>query len=157
LERARVLGGCSAHNGCAAIWGSRDDYDGWERRGNDGWGAAALLPLFRAVDERLRVRVPPPDELTPWQRAVLAAAPSVGIPLVDDLNDLDGTIGIGASPANIANGVRWNTAFAYLDPVRDRPTLTICGHTLAQRVALRGGRVTAIEVIGPQGPARVET
>ena len=29
LERARVIGGCSSHNGCAAIWGSRADYDGW--------------------------------------------------------------------------------------------------------------------------------
>src|SRR5690348_368853 len=27
LERARVIGGCSSHNGCAAIWGSRLDYD----------------------------------------------------------------------------------------------------------------------------------
>src|ERR671924_906829 len=23
LDRARVMGGCSSHNGCAAIWGSR--------------------------------------------------------------------------------------------------------------------------------------
>src|SRR5215210_2944486 len=26
FERARVIGGCSSHNGCAAIWGSRLDY-----------------------------------------------------------------------------------------------------------------------------------
>src|SRR5262245_29554498 len=27
LPRARVVGGCSAHNGCAAVWGHRSDYD----------------------------------------------------------------------------------------------------------------------------------
>src|SRR5262245_51252536 len=37
FERAKVIGGCSAHNGCAAIWGSRVDYDAWRDAGNDGW------------------------------------------------------------------------------------------------------------------------
>src|SRR5690349_1313144 len=37
FERARVIGGCSAHNGCAAIWGSRVDYDAWAAAGNPGW------------------------------------------------------------------------------------------------------------------------
>src|SRR5829696_9943703 len=37
FERARVLGGCSSHNGCAAIWGHRADYDGWAAAGNPGW------------------------------------------------------------------------------------------------------------------------
>jgi choline dehydrogenase len=41
LERARVIGGCSSHNGCAAIWGSRVDYDGWAALGNAGWSAAS--------------------------------------------------------------------------------------------------------------------
>ena len=29
FERARVLGGCSAHNGAIAAVGHRDDYDAW--------------------------------------------------------------------------------------------------------------------------------
>jgi hypothetical protein len=28
-ERAKVIGGCSAYNGCTASWGHRADYDGW--------------------------------------------------------------------------------------------------------------------------------
>src|SRR6266436_3227804 len=53
-ERARVIGGCSSHNGCAAIWGSSVDYDGWAALGNPGWSADELRPLFRAASERLR-------------------------------------------------------------------------------------------------------
>src|SRR5262249_5768319 len=48
FERARVMGGCSAHNGCAEIWGSRLDYDGWAALGNAGWSTNELLPFFRA-------------------------------------------------------------------------------------------------------------
>src|ERR1700733_9695397 len=75
--RARVIGGCSSHNGCAAIWGSRVDYD--------GWATDELLPLFEAGSERLRVRIPEPAEITPFQRASLDAAVEAGIPRVADL------------------------------------------------------------------------
>src|ERR1700685_4280182 len=51
-ERARVIGGCSSHNGCAAIWGSRADYDGWAALGNPGWSTNELLPLFRTASNR---------------------------------------------------------------------------------------------------------
>ena len=69
FERARVIGGCSSHNGCAAIWGSSVDYDGWAALGNPGWSTNELRPLFRAASERLRVRIPEPGEITPFQRA----------------------------------------------------------------------------------------
>jgi choline dehydrogenase len=156
LDRARVLGGCSSHNGCAAIWGSRVDYDGWTRLGNPGWGADDLLPFFRMAAERLRVRNPGPEEITPWQQAFLDAAPGIGVPRVADLNNLDEDIGIAPSPVNIWHGVRWNTAFAYLDPVRDSPNLTIRGDVLADRLIVQGTRIRAVEVLGPDGPARVE-
>ena len=129
FDRARLIGGCSAHNGCAAIWGHRIDYDGWVARGNAGWGTDELLPLFREAAARLRVRKPAPEEITPYQAAWLEAAPGAGVPLVDDLNDLDEDVGMSASPANIHDGVRWNTAFAFLDPVRARPNLTVAGDT----------------------------
>jgi choline dehydrogenase len=156
LERARVIGGCSSHNGCAAVWGHRDDYDGWQRLGNPGWGAEALLPLFRAANERMRVRTPALVELGAFHRAVLDAAPAAGLPITADLDDLDGGVGMSVSPINVWEGVRWNAAFAYLDPVRDRPNLTIRGNVLADRLVLERGRVTAVEVITPSGPARVE-
>src|ERR1700682_6718512 len=46
-ERARVIGGCSSHNGCAAIWGSRVDYDRWAALGNKGGSTAEMRPMFR--------------------------------------------------------------------------------------------------------------
>ena len=156
FERAKVIGGCSAHNGCAAIWGSGLDYDGWAARGNPGWSTDELLPLFHQAAARLRVRRYAPEEITPFQQACLDAAPDAGIPLVDDLNDLDADVGMSSNPVNIHDGVRWNTAFAYLDPVRDRPHLTIAGNTTVDRLVVERGRVTAVIVVGPNGPARIE-
>jgi choline dehydrogenase len=147
FERARVVGGCSAHNGCAEIWGSRLDYDGWAALGNAGWTTDELLPLFRAGAERLRVRRYADTEITPFHAACLRAAPGAGLPVVDDLNNLDQDVGISTSPVNIVDGVRWNAAFAYLDPVRDRAQLTIAGDVLTDRLIVRGGRVEAVRVV----------
>src|SRR5271167_4728424 len=155
-ERARVIGGCSSHNGCAAIWGSRADYDGWAALENPGWSTDELRPLFRAVSERLRVRIPGPEEVTPFQRISLDAAAAAGIPRVADLNNLDENLGMAPSPANIVNGVRWNTAFAYLDPVRERANLTVVVDSPCDRLEIRSGRVNAVIVAGREGPVRIE-
>jgi choline dehydrogenase len=156
LERARVIGGCSSHNGCAAIWGSRVDYDGWAALGNSGWSADDLLPFFKLANETLRVKRISTSEITPWQQACLETAPKIGIPQVDDLNNLDEDIGISTSPVNIVDGVRWNTAFAYLDPLRDNDCLTIKPHLQVDRLQLEGNRVIAIGAIGPDGPITIK-
>jgi choline dehydrogenase len=51
--------------------------------------------------------------------------------------------------------VRWNTSFAYLDPVRARPNLTIRGDTLVSRVVVEDDRAVAVEVAGPGGVERL--
>jgi choline dehydrogenase len=156
LDRARVIGGCSSHNGCAAVWGHRADYDGWAALGNEGWDTESLLPVFAAVNAQLRVFTPTRDEITPWHRACLDAAPGIGFPEVPNVNDVDLDLGIAIGPINVAEGVRWNTAFAYLDPVRGLPNLTIRGDALVDRVVLDHGRVTAVETAGRHGRERIE-
>lgn len=156
LERARVIGGCSSHNGCAAIWGSRADYDEWAALGNEGWGGDDLLPFFEIANEALRVKQISPSEITPWQQACLDTAPNAGIPHVTNLNDLDEDIGMSTSPVNIVDGVRWNTAFAYLDPLRGNDCLTILGNTQVDRLHVEGNQVVALAVIGPDGPRTIK-
>ncbi|MBA2595515.1 MAG: GMC family oxidoreductase N-terminal domain-containing protein, partial [Chloroflexia bacterium] len=148
LQRARVIGGCSAHNGCAAVWGHRSDYDTWAVE-NPGWSAADVEPLFREVDTRLRVHIPAREDLTPFHHAVLDAAANAGYPFIPDLSSLDPEFGFAIGPVNIdpTTRVRWNASFAYLDPIRDLPNLRIAGDTLVDKVTLSGGRITGLEVI----------
>jgi choline dehydrogenase len=155
LERARVIGGCSSHNGCAAIWGSRVDYDNWSALSNAGWSTDELLPFFKLADETLRVKRISSSEITPWHQACLDTASRIGIPQVDDLNNFDEDIGMSTSPVNIVNGVRWNTAFAYLDPVRGNGRLTIQSQTQVDRLHLRNNHVEGVEAIGPDGPLTI--
>lgn len=155
FERARVIGGCSSHNGCAAIWGSRVDYDGWAALGLDGWAMDDLLPFFASASERMRVRKPLPDEITPFQDAAMQAASAAGIPRVENLNDVDADEGMAPSPVNIWQGTRWNSAFAYLDPVRDRPNLQIEENCLVDRLHIERDRVSGVRYISPEGPQTI--
>lgn len=154
LQRARVIGGCSSHNGCAAIWGHRSDYDTWAIE-NPGWSAADVEPLFRVVDEQLRVFIPTREELTPFHQSVLDAADEADYPFITDLRSLDPEFGFAIGPVNIdpTTQVRWNGAFAYLDPLRHLPNLRIAGDTLVDCLTLDSSSVTGVRVVGPSGPS----
>ena len=161
LPRARVIGGCSSHNGCIVAVGCADDYDGWARiAADERWAADAMRPLIERALERMRVGHYADDEVGPFHAACLTAAAALGLPRADDLDDLDGGVGFGVEPVNVERGVRVNTAFAYLDAARSRPNLRIVDHTLCDRirrvgdgyevVAWRGAselRVTAATIV----------
>jgi choline dehydrogenase len=140
FPRAAMIGGCSSHNGCAAIWGSALDYDALAASGLEGWSRADVEPLLAAANERMRVRIPGEEELAPFHRAALASLVALGAPRVHDLNDLDADTGVAPSPANIVDGVRWNAALAYLDLVRECASLCICGDAPVERLLVAAGR-----------------
>ncbi len=147
FERARIMGGCSSHNGAIAAVGHHLDYDSW---GLPGWETETLRPLFDRVLDIMRVRAYEQDEAGPFHSRCLEAAASAGWRIASDLCDLDANHSFGLETVNVFEGTRWNTAFAYLDPVRDRQNLTIADECLVDRIettrhgvtvhALRRGR-----------------
>lgn len=158
FERARVLGGCTAHNGAIQVRGHRRDYDHWVELGNPGWDTASMLELFLKAEERLGVWTYSVDQLTPFQAAFLEAAPFAGLPILDTINDLDEDEGAAPETVNIRDGVRWNTAFTYLDDARHLTNLTICGDTLVDRISISGSRAVSVyvEIPGAQREIRAE-
>jgi choline dehydrogenase len=140
--RARVIGGCSAHNACMLVRAPAADYDEW----GEGWTADDLAPYLRRAEQTMASHpvVYSHEDFSPWFAGTVEAGAEIGLPLLGDFNDPPTALGIGTGPYNIAEGVRWNTAFAYLDPVRRRPNLTILGDTLVDRVALGGERAVGI-------------
>ena len=133
--RARIIGGCSAHNACVALEGAPADYDEW----GHGWSYRAIKPYLELAARELRVRQITLDELSPWHRAFAEAAGEDAI----------------LHPVNELDGIRWNAAFAYLDPARGRPNLTIHADTLVDRVLLDGDR--AVGVATAAGELRART
>jgi choline dehydrogenase-like flavoprotein len=119
--RARVIGGCSAHNACVVLEGSPADYDEW----GPGWTYDELTPYLRRAHDEMRVRIIDREELSPWHRVFVDAAGADACP----------------HPVNAVGTVRWNLAFSYLDPARERPNLTIRADTLVDRIDPDRGRV----------------
>src|SRR6185312_8789060 len=48
--RGKLLGGSSSVNGMLYVRGQPQDYDGWEREGNPGWGWSNLARIFKAME-----------------------------------------------------------------------------------------------------------
>ncbi len=134
-SRAKILGGCSAHNACVILEGAPSDYD-WD----SGWSYEEFAPFLRRAAETLQTHVLADEELTPWHRA---------------FRDAGGDDSI-VHPVNIVDGVRWHSGFAYVDPARGRENLTILADTLVDRVlledshavgAVAGGRELRADVV----------
>lgn len=132
--RARIMGGCSAHNACVVLAGAPADYDEW----GEGWSHAVIAPYLERAERELRVRRFADEELSPWHRAFARAAGADAI----------------LHPVNDVGAVRWNAAFAYLDAARGRESLTIRADTLVDRVLFSGDR--AVGVATSDGDVRAD-
>jgi len=142
--RARILGGCSSHNGCFVVRAAPGDHARWVELGNLSWGFDEQTAYLDLAEAQLRTRVPGFEELTALDAAFLEAVEEVGLFVLEGLNGPDWGPGAARIPQNRVGSVRWNAAFAYLDPARDRPNLRIQGATLVDRIELEGTRATAI-------------
>ncbi len=138
FQRARVIGGCSSHNGAIAAVGHRKDYDDWSL---PGWTGKDVEPLYKRVIECMRVRTYSADEAGPFHARCLQAAEALGWHMADDLCDLDANDSFGLETVNIDGTVRWNSAFAYLDPVREKSNVTILGNAIVDRFESGNGPI----------------
>ncbi len=123
--RARILGGCSAHNACVILRGAPSDYDEW----GPGWTADELTPYLDRAERQFATRMLDPADMSPWHRAFA---------------DVGGPATIVHSVNMTPDGVRWTAAFAYVDPARGRANLTIAPDTLVDRVLLDGDRAVGV-------------
>jgi choline dehydrogenase len=153
----RVVGGCSAHNGCLVVRGTPADYDGWAAAtGDAGWGWAAMEPLLERAEAAIRTRTYTPDQVGSFTRLALEAWAGLGEPVLDDFNAVDAIRGSGLLPVNRVGRTRWSAAFAYLDPARDRRELTVLANALADRVVVDDGRARGVVVHTADGAGVVE-
>ena len=143
FERARVLGGCSSHNGAIAAVGHHSDYDAW---GLPGWSTNDLRPLFATALEKMCVRTYREDEAGPFHGRCLEAAEGLGWRMGEDLCDLDANDSFGLESVNVVDGVRWNTAFGYLDAVRSLANFRIVDNAMVDRIVdhVEGATIHAI-------------
>ena len=157
VPRAKVLGGCSAHNATVAMRARPGDIRDWHRHGLDDWTVEDVYATFREMentpdgDDAHRGRTGPfpirqqrYSDLTSSQRGFIDATAADGFPRVEDFNGADPS-GAGGFPVNVVDGVRQNNALVYLtEEVRNRPNLTISGDVLVDRVVFDRGRAVGV-------------
>ncbi len=167
-ERARVLGGCSAHNEANVVWAPPGVYDAWAAAFDDPtWSRAALQTVVDAVEDctpaspahgrggRLPTHPYDEAELTQWSAAFLEAAAGWGLTRRPDFSMGDGEDGVSIWHANTRGTVRWNAAFAFVDPHRGDDRLRVLSHARVHRLDLAGSRVSAIGEVDGR-PLRIE-
>ncbi|MBZ5694771.1 MAG: GMC family oxidoreductase N-terminal domain-containing protein [Acidobacteriia bacterium] len=153
--RGRVLGGSSSINGSAYVRGHAEDYDGWRRLGNVGWGWSDVQPYFQKMERREYARgesrsgagmvaVNYPTYVHPITRAFIEAGVRAGLPANDDLNGASSE-GISLMPNSVRKGVRQSSVEAYLRPVRSRRNLVVETSAFARRVLMQGRKATGVE------------
>ena len=155
--RAKVLGGCSAHNATVAMRARPGDIRDWQQHGVEDWAIEDVLAAYREMentpdgDDAFHGRTGPfpvrrrrYDELSTSMRGFIDAAGAAGYRRVDDFNGPDPS-GVGGYPVNVIDGVRQNVGMVYLtDEVRNRPNLTISGDVLVDRVLFDQGRAVGV-------------
>lgn len=156
VARGRVIGGSSTINGGYFVRARPGDLDRWALVGGPEWGYDRALPVLEAMEHDLDfgdlpghgdagpmpVLRPPQDN--PAAAAFHAAALAQGFVAEPDKN---GTArpGVGPVPGIVVDGIRVNTALAYLEPARGRPNLSIVGATRVLRVVFDGVRAVGVE------------
>jgi choline dehydrogenase len=137
-SRAKVFGGCSAHNQCAALWPFRQDFDQWAESGLPGWSSDDLRPLITQVNREVPRSPQGGLQLGAWQQHFLAAALAAGYPRLEDLSSAEPATGAMPFHMNVLQGVRWNSAFNFIDSERAQSNLALLSSTVAEEIVLDG-------------------
>jgi choline dehydrogenase len=154
--RGKVLGGTSCLNGMIFVRGHRSDFDTWAYLGNAGWSHDDVLPLFKryedydAGESELRATGGPLHvlsqyELHPVVADLIEAAEQAGVPRNPDYN-AERMEGVAPIQFTIKDGERHNTWRAFVQPIADRPNLTVLTGAHVHRLLFDGARCTGLEL-----------
>ncbi|MFI7700870.1 GMC family oxidoreductase [Nonomuraea sp. NPDC049480] len=160
LPQGKVLGGGSSVNAMLYVRGNRRDYDGWAALGNEGWAYEEVLPCFKRAEDFEDgagpyhgadgpIKVARLTRMSEVSRAFLRAARELGFPGGEDW-DYNGAAQEGAfayQSTRTKDDQRSSTAFAYLDPLRGNPRLTVVTGAAVTRVLLDGTTATGVEYV----------
>jgi choline dehydrogenase len=153
--RGRVLGGSSMINGMIYVRGLPQDYDSWAQAGLPDWSSERVRPYFERGARYvaggrhrgsggLAVPVSRPRPSNPLFDVFVEAGEQAGWPVTEDFNR--DPFGVGRYDFTIANGERWSSARAFLEPILHSDRLTLRTRAHVVRIGVDKGRATHVEV-----------
>lgn len=155
--RGKMLGGSSSMNSMIYIRGHASDYDRWAAAGCPGWDWQSVLPYFKKSERNLlgqsiayhgsegELCVDQPRDPNPVSRLFVKAAERVGLRRNDDFNGAE-LEGCGLYNVTQKDGKRLSSYRAFVQPVLNRPNLTVMTDCAVTSLALEGKRVTGVNI-----------
>lgn len=166
IPQGNVLGGGSSVNAQVYMRGRPGDYDAWNdvlRANNDnpGWSWADVLPHFKGMEANNRlagdlhgtdgdVQVSDPGYVDTMSRWFVQSVQSLGEPYNTDFNG-PSQRGVGFYQFTNRNGRRSSTAYAFLEPLRSDPRLTIKLQAAVDKIIVENGRAVGVSYTDPSG------
>ena len=174
IPQGNVLGGGSTVNGQAYVRGRPSDYAEWNEilRGNNDsadWSWEAVLPHFKRLEGNQKFKdefhgsdgklvVSDPGHINEMARWFVQAIQAQGEPYNPDFNGRSQR-GVGYFQFTYDQGQRISAAYAFIDPLKGNPNLTVRLRSQVKRVLVEGGRAVGVEYrdkSGKEARARAE-
>jgi choline dehydrogenase-like flavoprotein len=152
--RGRVLGGSSSINAMIYMRGHPQDYREWAKAAGEAWDWPRVQAIFKAHEDNQSLAddhhgrggpltVSDLSTPNPLSRAFVQAGAECQYPQNADFNGAS-QAGVGLYQVTQREGQRFSAARAFLDPVRDRPNLTLVTGAQVFRVLFAGRQATGV-------------
>ncbi len=159
ISQGNVLGGGTSVNAQVYMRGRPSDYDEWDEvlRGNNAgvrWNWQHVLPHFRGMEGNNRLYgerhnsdgpllVSDPGHVDDISRWFVQTVQGLGLPFTSDFNG-ESQRGVGFYQFMNRRGKRSSAAYAFIEPLRQNPHLTVKLNTPANRIVLDGRRAAGV-------------
>ncbi len=159
IPQGNVLGGGTSVNAQVYMRGRPSDYDEWDEilRGNNegaAWDWASLLPHFRRIEGNNRLHndlhgsdgpllVSDPGHIDDVSRWFVQSVQAMGEPFTNDFNGPTQR-GVGFYQFMNRSGKRSSAAYAYVEPLKDDPRLTVKLQARVRRIDVENGRAVGV-------------
>ncbi|KAK2798992.1 hypothetical protein FQN50_008619 [Emmonsiellopsis sp. PD_5] len=164
-SRAKMLGGCSSHNGGISFLPFDLDMNRWQKQGADGWTHAEMVRLFR----KLRNNIVPVDQrhrsniVKDW---IKTCTQLFNVPLIEDFNEeiqRQGNLTSGAGFLSVSytpeNNHRSSASVAYIHPIlrgeEQRPNLKILQNSWVSRILFKDQTAVGVKATTRSGKEHV--
>ncbi len=157
VNRGKGLGGSSTINSMVYIRGNKNDYDNWAALGCAGWSYQDVLPVFKDLERNLvgqsaeyhgfkgELNVTNPQDINQLARTFVKAGVAANLPENTDFNAAS-QLGLGVYNVKQNRGVRVSSYTAFVEPILQRPNLTVLTHTEVFKLQIEQDRGTGVEI-----------
>lgn len=156
--RGKVMGGSSSMNGLMYVRGQPSDFNEIAAQSSEDWSWEHIGAAYKALEchelgegETRGGKGPQKVSLANRRNrlteAMIDAAAAMGLPRVEDVNALTDAECVGYASRTIWDGKRQSASKAFIDPVRDRPNLTIVTKALVDKVQFEGKCAVSVDAL----------